>query len=190
MPNSVRKLIKNGIEYGGIFVQGGSPAITVVDVPDSHGGIEKRITAVDISDTTAQAADVASGKVFYTADGTQTTGTASGGGGGDFETGVLVGDGTVHSSYITIPVSKQYSHFALLIDDITGHVSGDFFGCWGTPTMYIGVKSTGTSANGQISSDSRGVYLKFTASDIKFMPAVNGAYCKMIQDANYRWIAW
>lgn len=113
-----------------------------------------------------------------------------GGGGGDFETGVYVGDGTVHSSYITITVSKQYSHFAILIDDITGHASGDFFGCWGTPTMYIGVKSTGTSANGQISSDNRGVYLKFTASDIKFMPAVNGAYCKMILDANYRWIAW
>lgn len=80
MPNSVRKLIKNGIEYGGIFVQGGSPAVTVVDVPDAHGGIEKRITAVDISDTTAQAADVAQGRIFYTANGTRTTGTGSGGG--------------------------------------------------------------------------------------------------------------
>ena len=113
-----------------------------------------------------------------------------GGGGGDFETGVIVGDGTVHSSYITIPVSKQYSHFAILIDDITGHANGDFYGCWGTPTMYIGVKSTATGVAGQISQDTRGVYLKFTASNIQFMPAVNGAYCKMIQDANYRWIAW
>ena len=35
----------------------------------------------DVTDTTAAAADVASGKYFYTADGTKTQGTASGGGG-------------------------------------------------------------------------------------------------------------
>ena len=58
----------------------GSGTITVVDVPDAHGGIEKRITAVDISDTTATAEDVASGEVFYTANGTRTVGTASSGG--------------------------------------------------------------------------------------------------------------
>ena len=60
----------------------GSGTITVVDVPDAHGGIEKRITAVDISDTTATAEDVASGEVFYTANGTRTIGTASGGSNG------------------------------------------------------------------------------------------------------------
>lgn len=63
--------------------QGGSgtPAISIVDTADSHGGTVREITALDISDTTAVASDVAQGKYFYTALGVKTTGTASGGGG-------------------------------------------------------------------------------------------------------------
>ena len=56
---------------------GGPGAISVVDTPDSHGGYVRTITAVDISDTTAVAADVVSGKYFYTANGTKTAGTAT-----------------------------------------------------------------------------------------------------------------
>ena len=61
---------------------GGTAAISVVDTTDSHGGTVRTITALDISDTTAVAADVASGKYFYTAAGVKTAGTGSGGGGG------------------------------------------------------------------------------------------------------------
>lgn len=58
---------------------GGTAAISVVDTTDSHGGTVRTITALNISDTTAVASDVAQGKYFYTANGTKTAGTASGG---------------------------------------------------------------------------------------------------------------
>lgn len=58
---------------------GGTAAISVVDTADSHGGTVRTITALDISDTTAVASDVAQGKYFYTAAGVKTAGTSSGG---------------------------------------------------------------------------------------------------------------
>lgn len=69
----------SGAKAQGTAVTGN--AISIVDTTDTNGGTIRTITAVDISDTTAVAADVASGKYFYTANGTKTAGTASGGGG-------------------------------------------------------------------------------------------------------------
>ena len=52
------------------------PAVTL---PKTGGGTA---TFTDVTDTTAAAADVASGKYFYTSAGVRTQGTSSGGGGG------------------------------------------------------------------------------------------------------------
>lgn len=53
-------------------------AVPAITLPKQYGGVA---TFTDVTPTTATASDVASGKVFFTANGTQTTGTASGGGG-------------------------------------------------------------------------------------------------------------
>lgn len=53
-------------------------AVPAVQLPKSGGGTA---TFTDVTDTTAAASDVASGKYFYTSSGVRTAGTASGGGG-------------------------------------------------------------------------------------------------------------
>lgn len=73
--------LATGEKIEGTSSGGGTAAISVVDTTDSHGGTVREITALDISDTTAVASDVAQGKYFYTAAGVKTAGTASGGGG-------------------------------------------------------------------------------------------------------------
>ena len=71
--------LATGEKVEGTSSGGGTPAISVVDTTDSHGGTVREITALDISDTTAVASDVAQGKYFYTAQGVKTAGTGSGG---------------------------------------------------------------------------------------------------------------
>ena len=51
--------------------------VPAVDLPVTGGGTAR---FVEVSDTTATAADVAAGKYFYTAAGVRTEGTGSGGG--------------------------------------------------------------------------------------------------------------
>lgn len=75
-------------------------------------------TVMDISDTTAIASDVASGKYFYTANGTKTLGTASESSGtGQTATGTVTGDGT---NILEIPCN-----FAPDLIYVYGDMSGD-----------------------------------------------------------------
>ena len=56
-------------------------AVPSVTLPKTGGGTA---SFTDVTDTTAAAGDVASGKYFYTSAGVKTQGTASGGGGGSW----------------------------------------------------------------------------------------------------------
>lgn len=64
-----------------VTVQGASySAVPAVVLPKTGGGTAR---FTDTSPTTAVDSDVASGKIYFKADGSQSTGTASGGGGSD-----------------------------------------------------------------------------------------------------------
>ncbi|MBP5475032.1 MAG: hypothetical protein J6X83_02070, partial [Methanomicrobium sp.] len=88
---------------------GGTPAIVVTTETLPNGADHVIVTGADISDTTAVAADVASGKYFYTAAGIKTEGTASGGGGGlDFDVK------TVNVTSNTPTVTRAFNNFIFI----------------------------------------------------------------------------
>lgn len=77
------------------------PAVTL---PKTGGGTA---SFTDVSDTTAAAADVASGKYFYTSAGVRTAGTNSGGGGGSPTLLATLSLGTISTSSTTATNTGQ-----------------------------------------------------------------------------------
>ena len=73
-------------------------AVPAVTLPKTGGGTA---TFTDVTDSTATAADVATGKYFYTAAGVRTQGTNSGGGGTSKNTQVVQGTTRTTSSTLT-----------------------------------------------------------------------------------------
>ena len=73
-------------------------AVPAVTLPKTGGGTA---SFTDVTDTTAAAADVATGKYFYTAAGVRTQGTNSGGGGTSKNTQVVQGTTRTTSSTLT-----------------------------------------------------------------------------------------
>lgn len=73
-------------------------AVPAVTLPKTGGGTA---SFTDVTDTTAAAADVASGKYFYTAAGVRTQGTNSGGGGTSKNVQVLQSTSRTNSSSLT-----------------------------------------------------------------------------------------
>ena len=95
--------------------------VPAVELPKTGGGTA---SFTDVSDTTAAASDVASGKYFYTSAGVKTAGTASGGGGA----GVVVTDTTdVHGGTIreitAVDLSSDTVTAASMLSGVTAHNS-------------------------------------------------------------------
>lgn len=109
----------NGVKLTGT-ASGGTAAISVVDTTDVAGGIIREITALDISDTTAVAADVAQGKWFYTSSGIKTEGTASGGGGLEYEEGTWTPSENVARPTISFANAHTSPPMLVMMGDATG----------------------------------------------------------------------
>lgn len=75
--------------------------VPAIDLPKSTSGVA---TFTDVTDTTAAASDVASGKYFYTASGVRTAGTSSGGGGSGLQ--VATATKTTNSAASSITFSN------------------------------------------------------------------------------------
>ena len=107
-----------------------------IDVPVSGGGTA---SYVEISDTTAQASDVAQGKFFYDAQGVKTEGLASGGG-VDVEALSVTQNGTY-----TAPTGKAYSPVTVNVSGGASNVvTGTFKGTTTGTAMDITLNYSGS----------------------------------------------
>lgn len=119
------------------------PAVTL---PKTGGGTAR---FTDVSDTTASAADVSTGKYFYTASGVRTEGTSSGGGS---SMNVQVAQSTTRST------STSYTEVISLTCEAGGtyNVYWSTFrsstsGTWGSQ-LYIGNSAHGSAQTGSWSN--------------------------------------
>lgn len=105
-------MAKNIELMGAVF-----PDVPSILIPQHEGGL---VSYVDVTDTTASASDVATGKYFYSADGARTAGTNSGGGGGasNVVQGTFTTESTSGAKTFTIPYTGNgYPiYFALWVD--------------------------------------------------------------------------
>ena len=131
-------------------------AVPAVKLPISGGGTA---TFTEVTDTTAEASDVASGKYFYTSAGVRTQGTNSGGGGSSKNVQIVQQSNTriTATSYtkacgdITVSKSGTYDVYWSAYRTNTS-------GTWGTQ-LYIGSSSYGTAQTSWTNSYYQAIHL-------------------------------
>lgn len=115
-------------------------AVPAVTLPKTGGGTAQ---FTDVTDTTAAASDVASGKYFYTAAGVKTQGTNSGGGGSSMNVQIAQSTSRATSSTytsvisLTCSVAGKYDIYWDCFRSSTGGTSGS--------QLYVGGSAYGTA---------------------------------------------
>lgn len=125
--------------------------VPAIEVPKSGGGMA---SFTDVTDTTAAASDVATGKYFYTAAGVRTQGTGSGGGGG-----YVTQD---QNGYIVLPSTGGGSSPTIQSLTVTPSTSQQTFNASGVDgykpvtvdAMPSGTAGTPTATKGTVSNHS------------------------------------
>lgn len=130
-------------------------AVPSVKLPKQGGGTA---TFTDVTDTTAAASDVASGKYFYTASGVKIEGTASGGGSSknvqivqQSNTRITATSYTKACGDITVSKTGTYDVYWTAYRTSSS-------GTWGTQ-LYIGSSSYGTAQTSWTSSYYQAIHL-------------------------------
>ena len=111
-------------------------AVPAVTLPKTGGGTA---SFTDVTDTTAAASDVASGKYFYTSAGVRTQGTNSGGGGGTIVSKSITANGTYNASSDN---ADGYSPVTVNVPSMT---------LLGSTTLTVNTTSTSASSAGTVS---------------------------------------
>lgn len=132
-------------------------AVPAVTLPKTGGG---SATFTDVTDTTAAAADVASGKYFYTAAGVRTQGTNSGGGGG----GMTVATAT--TTPFTASASIQFTGLSGEPTSFVVTSAGDL-ATGASPYKTAAVVFDGTDLHGQIVTNTSNANASYSSSFTK-----------------------
>lgn len=146
-------------------------AVPSILLPKTGGGTA---SFVDVTATTATASDVAQGKIFYTADGTQTTGTASGGGASNFVHGEFTTQSTAGVQTVTIPYTGSgYPVMVYVVIKGGAYASGtDWYnslqryavGVWTMSKSNMGVAPTYTTSGSQNQGVTLAIYKNSTST--------------------------
>lgn len=129
-------------------------AVPAVNLPKTGGGTA---TFTDVTDTTAAASDVASGKYFYTASGVRTQGTASGGGGSSMNAQTAQSTSrstsTSYTELITLTCAKTGTY-----DVYWSTFRSSTSGTWGSQ-LYINDSAYGSAQTGSWSNHIQNIHL-------------------------------